>query len=130
MNKPSFITIDNVRIKLSNIKSYGLSDLVYNYVVEEEIVTPKSKLERRMHKVAEVFTDIQGFFVEDKEELNKLKEESRKLHLKNVVTIKEKEEQVIHYYLYITTYQKDNYKFYYPQVDIYEKLEELDRYFT
>lgn len=117
--KPIFIKFGSDRIKLSNIKNYGISD------GSSEILTNLKRNEDDLEQ-AEELLKIFGQ-APQRQAVRNLKEsilEQKKS--KKYQSAKTGETP----YLFITTYQGDNYRYYECECDwnIYEKLEQLDKY--
>lgn len=96
INIKMFIKIGEERIKLSNVKHYG----VEKYKINNDSIS--NRIENASYLAS--FSDRLSAFLEMPTE-----------------TIK---------YLYITTYQGDNYKFYDHEINFNQIIEELDTYFT
>lgn len=112
---PTFIQFGEVRIKISNIKTYGIGKETTYFEKEKEYEKrDRSPLQQTL---TGVLKGLKFFY-----EATGAPGDANK---KNTVII-EKESK----YLYITTYQKDNYKFYDYKVDfdIDSKLQELDNF--
>jgi len=144
MNSSSskFLVFGDVRIKASNIKDYGISNESNNYLnYIEEINKDIQKLQSRISDEKEDRNKNNGKFVGSfysmqhyinygdtsyvKEEYEKkvAKRDEYMNYLDYTYAMQGKLE-----YLYITTYQNDNYKFYSYEsdFDIKEKLQEID----
>ncbi len=113
-----FISLGNVRIKMSNIKNYGTKIEEYTETIKIE----KSKLGKCVENVG-ILLGLAGT-LGDKPSLNELgcimaEEKIDKINKKRTV-------------LYITTYQNDNFIFKEGEVNfnIFDKLRELDNYFN
>ncbi len=117
--KTKFIKFGNERIKASNIKSYGISNDSANYLAmvkqrDESIHDWASLL------LAHPYNSVSAErSLENAEESKKalINSEAYELAMNNKLM-----------YLYITTYQNDNYTFYQynSEFDIYEKMDEID----
>ena len=123
--EPKFIQFGGTRIKLSNIKNYGISYEAYEVKrppTQTEINRGIKRAEDRKKKRKK--WDILGKFVDEVDvaylSSNYYKEE------------RSRPENKKQYYLYVTTYQNDNYKFYEDEVsfNIRDKVKELDKYLT
>lgn len=129
---PTFIACGDVRIKLSNIKSYGISEGYQHFIKVYEHSLPKesSSLKLLLHDelvwnglkipCSSLYT-LRYRYVKDWD--GKIAESYQAARDGDCL------KQSIHY-LYITTYQGDNYRFNDWEVsfDIYEKCRELDSY--
>lgn len=185
-NQPKVVQLGNARIKLANIKNYGISsdgantrlDAIYVDVYEEKYIKKNDifdyihdafcgdyKYEKTRMAIPisiETYNDIieesercrnSTYFIEPPKayvinssfDLSKdIKSQIFRAHERKLIkedfTFKYDE----HHYLYVTTYQGDNYVFYengyykndegkwvynYEEFDIYEKCNELDNYF-
>ncbi len=120
-NRKQFIKVGNARIKISNIKNYGIAEDKEEYYSElTECMGRISEIELYLRDnpgEAYAFSLRRTF----QQQLNEL--ERRKKELERMLEeIKDFE------YLYITTYQGDNYKIYQHEVEysIKEILEILD----
>lgn len=102
--KPTFIVFGNERIKLTNIKSYGMDVNTYTKDIPIEMTGFEGALS--------IFGLIIG------KNLTAAPKYKKEITKKNV--------------LYVTTYQKDNYRFEDTKVNfnIYNKLKELDEYLS
>lgn len=121
-NRPVFIALGNTRIKLNNIKNYGLDYETINEVVSEKTIyfSGGEKLGNRILGSLDIIQSIAmgtGKLITD-------------VQLGDSY-VKEEKRDVKYKILYITTYQGDNFKFHekYVHFNIQEKMEELDRYF-
>lgn len=122
--KPQFINFGDVRIKLNNIKNYGITSETEKY--EETIILEKNRLEKTLSNTQNTLTVISHvtnwFLGAD--------------ILPNAGISGDKTEVIVHKtnynVLYITTYQGDNYRFSEKNAsfNIKEKLTELDKYLT
>ena len=125
--KPVFIKFGDDRIKLSNIKDYGIADgseellkrlksLEYNLASNEQHLDSCKNTEY----LKEMVPCAQMRYDDSKEEVEKLKQS---IFYKQALANDLK-------YLYITTYQNDNYRYYLCECDfdINEKLAILDKY--
>lgn len=139
---PVFIIIDDSRIKISNIKNYGISSIeeIENFdetkykhaSFDYELYRERVDEERLALKNAKApfdtpfFTNLISERLKNYEvELQKAKEKLSKLS-----EAKKNNKRIIKKYLYITTYQNDNYRFYENEskCNIDDKLKELDKY--
>src|SRR5690625_4245970 len=125
-NKPKFIALGDVRIKLSNIKNYGL-----DYETIEELVSEEkfyyTKGEKISNRVGGTLLGILGAAAGGAEGAAALASKGKwSDHYVERTT-----ENVEYKILYITTYQGDNFRFHqkYESFNIEEKMKELDRYF-
>lgn len=118
--KPIFIRIGDTRIKLSNIKDYGIAD------GSEEILEEAEDLQYDLKSVYAIPIPARAQYYFDNEYSQKQTNLEKYTSTKRYKRAKKGEAK----YLYITTYQGDNYQFYECEVDwnIYHKLEELDNY--
>lgn len=120
--RPLFITLGDIRIKLTNIKDYGMSSEIRNIPIPGSDTENKTFLDSKVAN--NIFTALKVFSALGKDArtvghafddtaYSTLKYEDKKFDI-----------------LYITTYQKDNYRFseYNASFNIHEKLEELDKY--
>lgn len=120
IHKVSFISFDNVRIKASNIKNYGMStwEERYEYKFSDVEMKQRRKEEKKgdkafrgVYNVVSVFTlGAMGFAgLKDSETRYKTRKK-----------------------LYVTTYQNDNYEFFDTEVkfNLEDKLKELDDCFN
>ena len=118
--RPVFIAFGNTRIKLNNIKNYGLSSETYIVEVEEEL--PDSiKFINGLISLGSVLSSIASLAgVSDSGN-------SSPIPYSDTETVKE-ERKIL--YLYVTTYQNDNHVFYEGRdnFDIIEKCKELDKW--
>lgn len=151
--RPTFIKLGNIRIKLSNIKNYGIS-----YTSRERLKIISKEEFEKLKKEEQINNS--------KKRLNKIKRPKnikekilKKIPFRNIPTSeyqksyeKYREEYTHRYqnasaeykknyfelenysipYLYITTYQNDNYKFHEDKVsfNVRDKMKELDKYLT
>lgn len=109
-SRKQFIKVGNARIKISNIKNYGLAEDKENYQNElkrciEEISENEYRLE--VNKKSVYGSEAVRFCEKNLIILNQKKEKLEKM----LVEIDDFE------YLYITTYQGDNYKIYQHEAD-------------
>ena len=140
-SKPDFILFGDVRIKRSNIKNYGISTFTRYY---EKIVVWEGESFKDMKaykKVLSVTLSVPAILLRlgaidlrkgkyvwkgGKKEISEGTYHSAKRNGERGYFKKE-----LHY-LYVTTYQKDNYQFKEDEVsfDIFEKCKELDSLLT
>lgn len=115
--KPTFIVVGDTRIKLSNIKEYGISSGTL-YFYKEMVEDPD----------AEGFI---AFLIGGRKATGRLIEISREDYNDDREYLGEEKLAKKVNYLYITTYQGQNYTFYetHCNFNIYSKCEELDNYF-
>ena len=111
-NRPDFIVFGDIRIKLSNIKNYGLSSEEYTVSAKKELTSVESVLgtvDDLFDLVAIGLDLLQGEPI-----------------YRSVYETKERK------YLYVTTYQNDNYTFYedIARFNIREKCNELDKWLS
>jgi hypothetical protein len=97
MSGKSFININGIRIKVSNIKNYGVSS-----------------------RIDQIEVDVETNMLEDSVNLLTL----LSIGGKAFPNIKKKDKKVK--YLYLTTYQKDNYTWDEDEINIEKVLSELD----
>jgi cold shock CspA family protein len=122
---PTFLVCGNTRIKLSNIKNYGLdSETETNTSNIKKKYTQDQKRKRRKEALPNALINsfkhpLMGVASFADSMLESYYEEK-------VITKKEFN------ILYITTYQGDNYRFHekYESFDVIKKLKELDDYFS
>lgn len=148
VGKPAFIAFGDVRIKLSNIKDYGISNgkIVVDKIFENVPVEEKGFFRalfgsrfRWNNKLAFQFGREYGagfypcgmnnpFWILVREADGNLRAVS--LGPTEYSSYEPTVEYFDKDYLYITTYQKDNYKFFdcVAPFDIYEKCKEIDQY--
>lgn len=162
--RPSFVEFGNTRIKLSNIKNYGISSAFIYYAKVFEKVEKEPEKKGLLWLLTEtpvewVDTGERIRLCESKEEAEKLMEKwvktdrklyaneldyratcckvKRYLRTNGVISddaTASKFDDVVECnsvkYLYVTTFQNDNYRFYVDTVDfdIHEKCRELDEY--
>ena len=110
--KSTFIAFDDIRIKASNIKSYGISSeyLYFKKIYDEKFYEKGlGKMLGMVYNVWNGKTSSQGV---------------KTIYAADFKKYVSKEIE----YLYVTTYQNDNYKFYECNVsfDIREKMKEID----
>lgn len=114
-SKPTFIALGDVRIKLNNIKEYGISSekVTVTRAVYESLFPLKDELPQ---------IDNKGALTNLLYDLAKIGHELARAN-RSLYDIRSK-------YLYITTYQGDEYKFYdYKSTfNIFEKEKELDNH--
>ena len=112
--KPLFIILGNDRIKISNIKEYGVADDSDN--VLEELGSWEQELKLRNPEHDPFTTETQ---------YNNIK--ARYMELRNSIKIEKAFKRDLKC-LYLTTYQGNTYKYYECECDwnIYEKMKELD----
>jgi len=125
-NKPTFIALGDVRIKLSNIKNYGLDYETINEVVSEEKFY-YTKGEKISNRVGGTLLGILGAATGGAEGAAALASKGKwGDHYVERTT-----EDIEYKILYITTYQGDNFRFHQKYVDfnIEDKMKELDHYF-
>ncbi|WP_302327826.1 cold shock domain-containing protein [Enterocloster lavalensis] len=119
-----FVVFDNVRIKKNNIKTYGISKRAVNmdYYTYRKLY-PASKSSDDFGK---------GFMSNVLKFLTEYGEEQREEYFKNTSESCGCAASPVRDYLYVTTYQGDNYEFldYKSNFNIYEKLAELDMLFN
>lgn len=132
-NRPTFIQFGNVRVKLNNIKNYGISTCDAYYIKQYEWHKRDQKKEERKKSLLEYFFEPTGeyrwngkteYVSTDEEEAQRIKGE--KYYWVDKVEIEKRQQN----YLYITTYQGDNFQFVEKEADfdIFEKCKELDCY--
>lgn len=153
-SNPGFISFDNTRIKLSNIKHYGISSTVRYYAKiyenkkvsssflglidvshNEDVWTGEKILLLNARDYQDAYDimfpvpaqNADGStacvrFIMKNGEVEKTSE-IRKRNKSDIIEVEEE-------YLYVTTYQKDNYQFFKDDVefDIYDKFKEIDKY--
>lgn len=170
-HRPSFFSISNKRIKLSNIKDYGIYDSrTYYQTVFKDYNPPRDErtfqqklldISDSIEKTTVVLMNIagdsigySGDFIDysdvdsdhkmieiDSKKANSIinGNEFRLFMHRNIKSPYEKgdkanEDEDLNIkgelYLYITTFQGDNHKFYYSEEFLKKKLEELDSFFN
>lgn len=162
MENPTFILIGSMRIKLCNIKNYGIGE-GYSYhrkLYKKEEVFGLWYIKKAGYNLSDAKCTADGrTFVKNFKFVKMIKvdkdliDDKGKMYFKNddyyekdndyIVfkesvefegneNIKDEVNKIINRYLYVTTYQNDNYTFYQSDCDfnIDEKLKELDRYLT
>lgn len=125
-NKSSFIAFGSIRIKANNIKTYGLNK--YTYSIDEKI--PENEREA----MRETTSGAEKAFVKLFGTASAIAECGPMGLLAMFAEVKDEEPPVTRSkvvdddYLYVTTYQNDNYQFKNKEVsfDIYKKIEEID----
>src|SRR5690625_73222 len=125
-NKPIFIALGDVRIKLSNIKNYGLDiETIEELVSEEKIYYTKG--EKISNRVGGTLLGILGAAAGGAEGAASLASKGKW----GDHYVHRKTKNIKYNVLYITTYQGDNFRFHqkYVDFDIEKKMDELDRYF-
>jgi cold shock CspA family protein len=160
--RPDIIKIGNTRIKLNNIKNYGISvqdryylkvyksqkrkgilnqfldisDYIHNGMKTEISYATANDLLRGKTVEKQVFLN-KGQFHYTNRTVNGSNLEYAKYDGLHSIDSSESDESdksdLIHIkekYLYLTTYQKDKYTFYNSEIDIEEKLNELDKYLS
>lgn len=129
VNTPKFIVLDDVRIKLNNIKNYGI-DYRDDVKVEKKLV-PMTKKQKVINKVIGVPLGIT-------EVISGINESTPGYGLKDLFNsltadsyVEKTEKKIKYKVLYITTYQGDNYRFdgEFVSFSIEEKVKQLDEYF-
>lgn len=136
--RPEVIKIKNVRIKLNNIKNYGSSSEERYYLpVYIEKKSTSSKFLVRLFSASTFILDGKVEISEEKAHTLERDESVPKLIRSDNNDIEDHSYETVdrtdliygkERYLYITTYQKDNYIFYESETDIDEVLKELDGY--
>ncbi|PEC58450.1 hypothetical protein CN556_24825 [Bacillus wiedmannii] len=125
-NKPKFIALGEERIKLSNIKNYGIDHEIIEEVISEETIylSTGGKAVRRVGGVLLGIAQaadhgLAGFF-----------DGISKVNMGNSYT-KQHLEDVKYPILYVTTYQENNFRFHqkYVDFDVQKKFDELDKLF-
>lgn len=163
-HRSSFFSISNKRIKLSNIKNYGIYDSrTYYQTVFKDDNPPRDErtfqqklldLSNLIEETTVVLMNLAGDSVDysdvdsdhkmieiDSKKANSIinGNEFRLFMHKNIKNPYEKgdkanEDEDLNIkgelYLYITTFQGDNHKFYYSEEFLKKKLEELDSFFN
>jgi cold shock CspA family protein len=112
-DRPTFIAFGATRIKLSDIKQYGFKEEEYKVEVPAKDIIEKcinfiKNNDPDLIEAGEYDTDCDGLVWNTTRKVTKKRQ-----------------------YLYITTYQNDNHKFYEKNedgFDIYEKRKELDKW--
>ena len=127
--KPSFIAFDDIRIKTSNIKNYGISSEVFYFKKIYDKIPCENGLAKLLGCVDTVWngeTEKNGIKIE--EFRNPKVTYTHNQGYKNYLPLREDYVEKTIEYLYVTTYQNDNYKFYECDVsfDIREKMKEID----
>ena len=160
--KPIFISFGDVRIKTSNIKNYGIDFNIHTYIkyektwedfkgewkeenerIKKAIQTTRSKirkwslqktLDRRHDKNMEYNYELyKEKFRNNLENMNPSKNPESRYTFSEYLDKKWKfKGSSRSFYLYVTTFQGDNYKFRESNqdFDIHEKVKEMDSYFT
>lgn len=143
-NAIKFLSLGDVRIKASNVKDYGINNesemfMKYYNGINNNICDAKSKLsnsQRSLDKMARTIGYGMNSVImmklhknDDIKMVEKFQKQRALLLTSNNFDEKlelAKANQLI--YLYVTTYQNDNYKFYQSicEFDIYEKLSQID----
>jgi hypothetical protein len=129
--KPAFIVLGNNRIRLSNVKDYGIEK---GYELVEQRKDPDKKpsgivsgiVDRLFDSVWEEY-DPRGY--KDAQYEVWIKSLNEQARLKCTMPPAPKMEKVYYRYLFVTTYQNDNFKFVEEKCDfdIDEELKKLDR---
>lgn len=143
MERPTFFLIDDDRIKMSNIKDYGITE---NCKYHRKLYVQRTMTSFRfveMIVVSEKVAGISGKLCYDgRDNFNRWKQSTKDLPYsykgKDLYLVgnddpnDELGDTVVDKVLYIRTYQGDEYNYYQSISDfsIDEKLKELDRYFT
>lgn len=122
--KSQFIQLGKVRLKLNNIKDYGLTHEDVEY--EEVEVTKLGKLQKILVRTVGAIGLVEvalGLDSMSREDIDIIFDGEYKEIKKHNVTYD---------VLYITTFQNDNYRFSSQNADfnIHEKLKEIDMYFN
>ncbi|MCL2356544.1 MAG: cold shock domain-containing protein [Defluviitaleaceae bacterium] len=130
-NHPVFAVFGDVRVKLSNIKNYGISQETQGQVYRSIQTTTKPE-RTTMDKVRETAAGLLALtaFVTDSNDLGYLAHECLPEEKKAITKIRgiKIKDGITRRYLYVTTFQKDNYTFYEntASFNIDEKCKELD----
>ena len=134
MRKSSFISLGNVRIRISNIKNYGIAKGEKYYIKVYEHSTSSCD-----SFFSQVILDRYEWHGLKKEVKNPncwggkkiIKSRSGEIKPTNRDLYSRKDDIIIEHvdYLYITTFQGDNYRFYETDVsfNIYDKCQEIDQ---
>lgn len=142
--RPTFIGFGDVRIKLGNIKNYGLSEGEHCYAKVYTLYRPElfvdSLADCLFGKTEWIWTgekvdlgtwdfgkmEFCPVYQRVGEEITKVHDSSYRYGIKTTNDIIREPEE----YLYVTTFQGDNYRFFQSSAgfDIHEKLAELDKY--
>ena len=129
--RPSFIAFGDVRINISNIKNYGIGKDVQLFVkVYEHSVSNESSTWNQIFHDRYVWNGLKQPVADIPMHYNRIKNRNGEIKtLGTVATDNDLIRQKVSY-LYVTTYQGDNYRFNDWEVsfDIYEKCKELDSY--
>lgn len=127
--KSTFIAFDDIRIKTSNIKNYGISSEVFYFKkIYERVEIPKTGIAKALgigtwKDVWNGKTETNGIKIERFKEPN-----VRYGSIVDYYPLRRDYVEKTIEYLYVTTFQNDNYKFYECNVsfDIREKMKEID----
>ena len=122
-NNSKFLKLGDLRVKISTIRNYGISDY------KEELVELEKKVERQKQKKNEWENDDWGQL--DFSEFEQLELERDIEWLNKCNSVIKKDIEGLRY-LYIETFQNDRYRFfkYDCNFDIDKKIEELDMLLT
>ena len=127
--KSAFIAFDDIRIKTSNIKNYGIASEVFYFKKIYDKIPCEKGLAKMLGCVDTVWngkTEENGIKIEEFRNPNVTY--SHNQSYRNYLPLREDYVEKTIEYLYVTTYQNDNYKFYECNVsfDIREKIKEID----
>lgn len=132
-NSPSkFITCGNTNIRLNNIKQYGLGQyaILYEKVFREDMKEKRYKFEDEWQYCGEISIEYLDLYISDVETSVLVRKSDTEEPTYNSL-LRKKRREVFEIkrkkYLYITTYQNDNFTFKETEVDfdIYEKYNEI-----
>ncbi|HBF76732.1 cold-shock protein [Clostridium tyrobutyricum] len=126
---PKFIVLGDVRIKLSNIKNYGLDHITVEKTYTKK--TPLTKSEKATQRAIAIPLGIIGVIGATITYGDPLLTMSAVANGCSDTHVEEKKENITYKVLYITTYQGDNYRFSQEDADfdVDDKLAEIDKYF-
>ena len=126
--KSTFIAFDDIRIKASNIKNYGISSEVFYF----KKIYDKVPCKRGLAKLLGCYDKVWNGKTENGIRITEFRKPNVTYTYdqcyKNHLPLKDDYVEKNIEYLYVTTYQNDNYKFYECNVsfDIREKMKEID----